>query len=232
MKKITLLLTAALFAVNASFGQNNCSKFYPMEEGSSFQYTNYDRKGKTEGTVDYKISKVTTGGTAVNATYNMTFTDKKGKNLFESEYDISCENGTVRIDFNSLFPSQMLQQYSEMDIEMDISGTDIELPNDLSVGQELDDANVSIAMSMAGINMNTTVDQTNRKVAKKESVTVAAGTFDCYLVTETNVSKTMGATIEMESKLWLAEGVGMVKQETYKKNGNLQGSMELTKFNK
>ncbi len=162
----------------------------------------------------------------------MKYNDEKGKNIFESDYNIICENGIVRIDFKSLFPSQMMQQFSDMNVEMDITGTDIELPNDLSVGQELADANLSIAMSMSGIKMNTTVDQTNRKVEKKESVTVAAGTFDCYLVTETNVSKTMGATIEMQSKLWLAEGVGMVKQESYKKNGNLMSRMELTKFSK
>lgn len=232
MKKISVTLVITLLAITTFFAQDNCSKFYPLEEGSSFQYTNYDKKGKNEGAIDYTISKVTTDGSAINATYNMKYTDQKGKDLFATEFNISCDNGMVRIDYKSLFPSQMMQQYSEMGLEMDITGTDIELPNNLSVGQELPDANVSIAMSMSGIKMNTTVDQTNRKVEKKESITVAAGIFECYLVTETTTSKTMGATIEMDSKLWLAEGVGMVKQETYKKNGSLQGSMELTKLDK
>ncbi|QCW98892.1 hypothetical protein FGM00_01675 [Aggregatimonas sangjinii] len=232
MKKTTVFLVSLLFAVNYSFAQNNCSKFYPMEEGSSFQYTNYDKKGKPDGTVDYRISSVSQDGSATVATFDLRYTDKKGKNLFDSNYTISCEDGTVRIDYESLFPAQMMQQYSEMDVEMDISGTDIELPNALDVGQELPDANVSIAMSMGGIKMNTTIDQMNRKVAKKESVTVAAGTFDCYLVQETSVSKTMGATIEVNSNMWLAEGVGLVKQESYKKNGNLMSRTELTKFSK
>lgn len=232
MRKTTVFLVSLLFAVSLSFAQNNCSKFYPLEEGSSFQYTNYDRKGKTEGTVDYRISSVTQDGLTTVATFDLKYADKKGKDLFESNYTVSCEDGTVRIDYKSLFPAQMIQQYSEMDVEMDISGTDIELPNDLDVGQELPDANVSIVMSMGGIKMNTTIDQMNRKVAKKESVTVAAGTFDCYLVQETNVSKTMGATIEIDSNIWLAEGIGLVKQESYKKNGNLMSRTELTKFNK
>jgi len=232
MKNSALILLATVFTTALTFSQTNCSKFYPLEEGSSFQYTNFDKKGKTEGSVEYTISKVTEEGSITNATYDMQYTDEKGKDLFESEFNISCENGLVRIDYKSLFPSQMMEQYSEMGLEMDISGTDIELPNDLSVGQELADANLSIAVSMGGIKMNTTVDQTNRRVEKKESVTVAAGTFDCYLVTETTTSKTMGATIEMDTKLWLAEGVGMVKQESYKKNGNLMSRMELTKFDK
>ncbi len=232
MKKSITLIAAFVLAFNFTIAQNSCSKFYPMEEGTSFQYTNYDKKGKTEGVLNYTISSVTDNGSSTTATFDMKFVDKKGKDIFNSNYNITCENGLVRIDYKSLFPSQMMQQYSEMDIEMDITGTDIELPNDLSVGQELADANVSIAMSMSGIKMNTTVDQTNRKVEKKESITVAAGTFDCYLVTETNISKTMGAKIEMNTKQWLAEGVGMVKQESYKRNGNLMSRTELTKFSK
>ena len=230
MKKSITLIAAFVLAFNFTIAQNSCSKFYPMEEGTSFQYTNYDKKGKTEGVLNYTISSVTDNGSSTTATFDMKFVDKKGKDVFNSDYNITCENGVVRIDYESLFPSQMMQQYAEMD--MDITGTDIELPNDLSVGQELADANVSIAISMSGIKMKTTVDQTNRKVEKKESITVAAGTFDCYLVTETNISKTMGAKIEMTTKQWLAEGVGMVKQESYKKNGNLMSRMELTKFSK
>ena len=125
----------------------------------------------------------------------------------------------------------MMQQYSEMGLEMDISGTDIELPNNLSEGQQLNDANVTVAMNMSGMKMNVTVDQTNRKVEKKENVTTAAGTFECYLITENSITKTMGATIEMKSKLWLAEGVGMIKQESYKGNGNLISRSELSAYN-
>ncbi len=232
MKKFLLGISAFVLMTSIGFAQNQCSKFYPMEEGTTFQYTSSDKKGKPEGTIDYTISDVSDNGPATVATFDLKYTDKKGKELFESNYKISCENGTVSIDYKSLFPTQMMQQYSDMDIEMDVTGTDIELPNDLSVGQELSDANVSIAMSMSGIKMNTTVDQTDRKVEKKESVTTPAGTYDCYLITETTTSKTMGASFELNSKLWLAEGVGMVKQESYKKNGDLMSRSELTKFSK
>lgn len=232
MKNILLSVSAFLLTMAICSAQNECSKFYPLEEGTTFQYTNFDKKGNPDGTVDYTISEVSDKGPATVATFDLKYTDKKGKEIFESNYKITCENGTVRIDYKSLFPTQMMQQYSEMDIEMDITGTDIELPNDLSVGQELADANVSVEMSMGGIKMNTTVDQTDRKVEKKESVTTPAGTYDCYLITESTTSKAMGASFELESKLWLAEGVGMVKQESYKKNGNLISSTELTKFSK
>ena len=100
------------------------------------------------------------------------------------------------------------------------------------MGKALEDANLAIVMNMSGIKMRVSVDQTDRKVEKKESITTPAGTFECYLITETNTMKTMGTPQETHNKLWLAEGVGMVKQESYKKNGNLMTRMELTKFNK
>jgi hypothetical protein len=40
----------------------------------------------------------------------------------------------------------------------------------------------------------------------------------------------MGMNRTFPSRLWLAEGVGMVKQETYKKDGDLMSRSELTAF--
>lgn len=229
-KKILTLLVLALVTFQFTIAQDNCSKYYPMKEGSSFEYTMYNKKGKTEGVTSYTITDVNNESGTTSATFDMKFTDNKGKEVFNSDYSISCSGDGITIDFESLFPSQMMKQYEEMGLEMDITGTDIQLPNDLSVGKALEDANVSVTMNMSGMKMNVTVDQTNRKVEKKETVTTPAGTFECYLITETSLSKTMGATQEMNNKLWLAEGVGMVKQESYKKNGNLITRMELTKF--
>nr|WP_244893346.1 hypothetical protein [Maribacter hydrothermalis] len=95
----------------------------------------------------------------------------------------------VTLDYESLLPSNMLEQYGEMDLT--ITGNDIEIPNDLSVGQNLNDANVSMKIDMSGISMNMTVDMVNRKVEKKESVTTPSGTYDCYVLYSENQSKMM-----------------------------------------
>ncbi len=232
MRKIILSILLVVLVTLNSKAQEGCSKYYPMKEGSSFQYTMYNKKGNAEGITDYTISKVSTESGTTAATFDFKFTDKKGKELFNSDYQIICSEDGIKIDYASLFPTQMMQQYKKMGLEMDISGTDIQLPNDLSVGKILEDANLSIAMNMSGITMNISVDQTNRKVEKTERITTPAGTFECYLITETNTSKAMGTTKETLNKLWLAEGVGMIKQETYKKNGNLITRMELTAYSK
>jgi hypothetical protein len=203
-----------------------------MEEGTSFQYTMTNKKGKTEGITDYSITNVENTGGVTTASMNMKFTDEKGKEIFVSDYKLSCTGDVVKIDYNSLVPAQMMKQYTDMGMEMEISGTDIELPNNLSVGQGLDDANVAMSIKMPGMNMNIKVDQLNRIVEKKESVNTPAGTYECYVITQDNVSETMGVKQTMQSKLWLAEGVGMVKQETYNKKGDLMSKSELTSFKK
>lgn len=232
MKKLLLHICIIMLTANLLNAQDVCSKYYPMVDGSSFEYTNYNKKGKIDGVTNYTVSSVTSLGAATKATLELKMSDKKGKEVYNLNYNFTCENNVVKVDYKSLFPAQMMQQYSEMDIEMDISGTDIELPNNLNVGEELADANVTINMNISGIKMEISVDQINRKVISKESVTTAAGTFDCMVITETTKSKTMGAKIELNSKLWLAEGVGMIKQETYKKNGDLMSKTELSKFSK
>ena len=230
MKKIFLLVLVLAIGTHALVAQNNCSKYYPMKEGTTFEYTQFDKKGKNNGTSSFTITNSQNQNGETVATMHMKYADKKGKNAFESNYNITCTGDGIKIDFASLMPSDMIEKYKDMDVKTDISGTDIELPNNLSVGQQLANANVSLKMDMGVMKMDIRVDMINRKVEKREQITTAAGTFDCYLITETNKSETMGMAQEMNSKLWLAEGIGMIKQETYKKNGDLLSRSELSKF--
>lgn len=210
--------------------QDNCSKFYPMNKGVSMEYTNYNKKGKVEGVSRYKVIEANHNGDTTTATMSINLKDDKGKDVYSTSYNLTCKDNMVTLDYESLLPTEMMEQYGDMDIE--ISGNDIEIPNSLSVGQNLKDANVAMKISMSGINMNMTVDMTNRKVEKKESVTTTAGTYDCFVLYSENRSKMMMANQVYPSRVWLAEGVGMVKQETYKKNGEVMSSTLLTAHSK
>lgn len=230
MKKVILLVVFSLCTFGTIAAQNACSKYYPMKEGSSMEYTIYNKKGKSDGKTTYSVTDVKSSGSETSATFNIDFSNTKGKKEFETAYDITCTGTGIKIDYMSLMPAQMTEQYEKMDVEMDFSGTDIELPNNLSVGQNLDDANVTMKMSVGGIDMNISVDIVDRKVEARESITTDAGTFDCYQLSELIKSKSMGVNLEMTSKTWLAEGVGMIKNETFRKNGKSEGSTILTKY--
>ena len=228
MKTKSLFVLFFLIGIISLTAQDNCSKFYPMTEGVSMEYTNYNKKGKVEGISSYKVTETNTVDNTTNATMAINLKDEKGKEIYNTNYKLSCTGNMVTLDYESLLPSDMMNQYGDMDIE--ISGNDIEIPNDLRVGQNLNDANVTMKIGMSGINMNIAVDMLNRKVEKKESVTTPTGTYDCYVVYSENQSKMMMANQVYPSRVWLAEGVGMVKQETYKKNGDLMSSTLLTAY--
>ncbi|SFC64899.1 hypothetical protein SAMN04487891_11715 [Flagellimonas taeanensis] len=230
MKHYFLLFAALCFTAGTAVAQSSCSQYYPLVEGTSLQYTNYDKKGKEDGQMEYKVTNVAESGDSVSATMVLEFSDNKG-NTYTSDYGISCDGNVVRIDFKSLMNEQMMSQFGEM--EMDITGTDVELPNNLSVGQELPDSNVNLKMKMAGaVNMNMNVETINRKVEKKESLTTPAGTFDCYVIYSETRTKMMMGNQTQPSRIWLAEGVGMVKQESYNKSGKLMGSTLLTQLSR
>ena len=79
-------------------------------------------------------------------------------------------------------------------------------------------------------NMSTLI--TDREVLGKESVTTPAGTFDCYIITQSTHIKSMAANQKRTTKQWIAEGVGVVKSEDYNKKGKLDGTSVLTSFSK
>ncbi len=223
--KPTCMLTV-LFLIIFTIGiAQECSDFYPFEEGTSFQITSYSRKGKTAAVTDYTITETS----ASSATVKSTLKDDKGEVLSDGEFVIHCKNNGVSMDVKSLLNPQLFDQFK--DFKTDISGTDIIIPNDLSVGMALPDATMNMAVDMGGISMKMDVSLTDRKVIGEESVTTPAGTFDCYIISYTSNIK-MGMNRTGTAKQWFAKGVGMVKQEDYNKKGKITSSSELTKFSR
>lgn len=221
MRTISLICT--FFCITSTIISQDCSKYFPMDEGTKFQITNYDKKDKVSGVMNYLIKEVN-GNTAIMF-YEML--DDKGKMITSSEYGITCTNDGVSIDFSSMMSPEILGQYENMEVEM--SGTDLLYPNNLSVGQSLPDADVLMTVKMPPMNMKMNMHFINRKVQGNESVTTSAGTFDCYVITYESEAK-MGFKMTNSNKLWLSEGFGMVKSETYNKKGTLVGKSVLTSF--
>ena len=226
MKKQILVLLAIISTSFTGFSQD-CSAFYPFEEGISFQVTNYDKKGKIVAVTDHTVKAITTSGGDATATINSLVKDKKGETITDGEYEIVCAGNEVSIDVKSLMNPTLFDQFEGM--ETNITGTNVVIPNDLSVGQTLPDASMTMDIDMGGINMSMNVMMTDRTVDGLETITTAAGSFECYVISYTSNIK-MGMNRTGKAKQWLAKGVGMVKQEDYNKKGKLTGTSVLTEF--
>ena len=222
---ISFVLLATIPLANA---QTSCSVFYPFKKGTVAELTSYDKKGKVAAIVDYVVLDKTQAAKGEVATMKSTIKDEKGKLIAETQYDIACDGTKISIDYNSMMSPLLMDQFQNM--EYDISGINLEIPNNLSVGQELPDAEMNMKISMSGINMNMDMTITNRKVTAQEDVTTPAGTFNCYLITY-DITTKMGMTQTSNAKQWIAKGVGMVKQEDYQRD-KLTSRSVLTKFSK
>ncbi|WP_088339520.1 TapB family protein [Robiginitalea sediminis] len=203
-----------------------CSTYYPMKEGVRLEYTLYDKKDKVEGTQWQEFRNVQETSEGLEAEVHMGFSDAKGKEVYETSYGMTCNGSVIRIDYQSLLSGPMLDQYGEMEAE--ITGTDMELPNNLEVGMELPDSQVTMTIDMGAMNMKMEVEVTGRKVEKKETVTTAAGSFECFVIYSDTRSKMMMANQNFPTRTWIAPDVGMVKSESYNKSGKLTSRMELS----
>ncbi len=99
----------------------------------------------------------------------------------------------------------------------------------MAVGESLADAGMTITITSNGQKiMEMKTEITNREVIGEETLTTPAGTFICLVITQTMEMSIGGFT--SNSKQWISEGVGLVKNEDYNQDGELMGRSLLTSF--
>jgi hypothetical protein len=110
-------------------------------------------------------------------------------------------------------------------------------PLNMKAGQTLEDGTVTINIINNGSPMGSfQMDVTNRKVEQAETLSTAAGSFDCFRITYDAMIKVkmmgIGFPVHMHVTEWFAPKLAHpVKSETYTKNGKLAGSMQLESIN-
>jgi len=225
------LLTVLLMCLGISAtAQDNCSAFYNFQEGTTMEYTSYNKRGKVDGKTRSTISAVADTDSGVKATVENILMDKKGKEQMKGQYEVFCQDDVLQMDVNGMLNPAMQQSFSGM--EVTIEGTALEIPDALEPGMELPDASTEISAGTGGMNIiNMTVNITDRKVEGMEEITTPAGTYECYKLTQTTSVKMMMSR-EFKSVDYFAEGIGLVRSETYNRRGKLDGYMELTNFEK
>ncbi len=229
MKTKIIFPTLFLFVAGVLTAQD-CTTFFPFKQGATIEYTHYDKKDKVSASTMQKITLVEDKGDAgISATIEAQINDKKGEEAMTTAYDIRCQDNTLYMDITAMMP-ELTQSFGQMEIEM--TGDDLQLPSRLTVGQALPDATMQIKAGTGGMSiMNMTIEIVDRKVEGRETVETPAGTFDCYKINQTTKTK-MLVSKTFTSTEWYAEGVGIVKSESYDKKGNVESYSLLTRFSK
>ncbi len=230
MKKLVFSLVAVM-AFSWAMRAQECTPYFPAEEGKELVYQFYDAKDKPTLKAHYRVVDVKDTPDGLKITienwYESTAEKEKKKKKEEEMlpdtlfFDYYCKGGRFYIDMTSAL-SKILGMYQEADL--DIQSNDLVLPSDLKVGQTLPDAGVTVVVrGDGGIKLVTiTSNALHRRVAEKEKVTTPAGTFDCYKITYDVEGKVGFVKTHAKGATWYAKGVGTVRSESYDKKGKLQ----------
>ena len=224
MRFLSAFLILLSFTVN-TYSQE-CKAYIPYEKGTKLEMTSYNQKDKVTGIINQEVTDVKTEDNSTIFSVHQKFEDEKGKNPMETDMTFTCTGETFLVDMNMYVNNEQMEAYKDMQVE--VTTDQLEVPFNYSPGQNLDDGTITIKLiSGSPISLNFVISVINRKVEGKESITTPAGTFECLKLTQDIVTKA-GFTITMNSIEWYAEGVGVVRSESYKK-GKLEGYTELTK---
>ena len=229
MKKLLTFLALMLFAGGASFAQ--CNEMFDYQSGTSWQWTNYDKKGKFMGKSMQKIEVLNKLSNGFEVTISVVQSDKNGEQIGPFSMDMACKDGVVYFDMKKFIPDEHLND-PEGEATVDVIGDNLEMPINMKAGDYLKDASVSMTIGGSGspMGIKMTVDIFDRKVESEEKLNTPAGEFDCFVITQTMKTK-MVMSMQMESKEWYSPGIGMVKSESFKK-GKLMSYSILTQFSK
>ena len=229
--KNTSLICLLLVTSHLLWSQGKCSKYYPMVEGAKITLTAYQANHDTApvsfnemGVISYDVVDVT--GDSANYKVSMSMAGMSNN----SEHTVSCTDDGVSIDFRSM-SSGMLSRYGGGAADnMEISGDNIYLPNDLELNKELDPASIKMSVNIttgaAGGPMNIEIKMINRKVIAMEEVETPVDKYNCFVIRYN--MEFNGVDTGSYTKQWVAEDVGVVKIEEYTNDGVIQSRMVLT----
>lgn len=225
MKQLLLIAVFCYSSVAVLIAQD-CPMYYPDKENTQMEYKQYDKKGGLSGSSVQKITSIKKSAGSTEVAVSAETFDAKGKSLGTANLKARCEGGIFYIDMSNYLNQQSTDAYKDM--EMKVEGGNLEMPSGMKAGDVLKDGDMKMSFSSGGMNvMNISVSITNRKVEAIENVTTPAGTFECYKLSYDIATKMM-ISVKMKGIEWYAKGVGMVKSETYSKDGKLQGSTVLS----
>lgn len=229
-----VLIVILIFGSQFIYAQNEgCDSYFPIQKGTKWEYQEMDKKGEISGYTTTIVEDVKVNGNVIEYTLKAIVDGpkRKEKNHYERTMTYTCEDGVLKIDLQSLIPDETMEGMESMEVEM--TQTEIIIPKVLNEGDALNDGNVHMVASSNGFQvMDMNIDITNRKVEKIEPVSSPAGEYTCALISSTTSTKMAFMNTTSTSKDWYSPEVGVVKSETYDKNGNLSSSRILISYTK
>jgi hypothetical protein len=230
MKKIIFTVLSLMVLARICAAQS-CDQFINSTNGKKLIYSSSDANGNLTGKVTYTSVKKD----ASTISMHSDAADKNGKPTGSGDFDITCNGESINIDMRSFVPQNSNKQMNNMQMQVDAKY--LSYPLNLNAGQKLPDGSIIITMNRNGSKFGEMhMDITNRNMEQKETITTAAGNFECFKISYDALveNKIMGMSIPVNMKTteWFSPKLGRsVKSETYNKNGRLMATTVLESIN-
>jgi hypothetical protein len=233
MKEIIVLLLSVI-CVQLSISQNiNPNKLFI--EGLQTTMTRYNEVGVVKGTTTASHQAANKSGQNIAINTLSNYIDVNGATQVSKEIGYKMNTSATNvysffIDMKYFLPVNVAYQYRNYSLTT--SGSAYDIPSQVTIGQSLNNLtmNYTFAPSVAGFSSaSITIKFMNRLIEKREKVTVPAGTYMCYVISEIVEIKTNILT-KQKVKRWVNPEIGFVKTEVRDMNGNLIETEQLTRF--
>lgn len=227
---IVVVVICSAFSHEATY---DCKAYLPEKEGTVLTYETLNHKEKLMSTHSLTVISIKEEGDTVFFNVGMKQNDKKGNETVDLEMEMKCADNKFFFDMESMIPAQAKEMLSQQQVQMEIDSDFLTLPSKLSEGMELDDGAMTMSLKMGGnVIASMSVEQYNRHVEAKETISVPAGTFQCWKISSDIRTKVFGKEASTSSSDWYKVGTGLIKSESYDKKGNLETLQQLTKLTK
>jgi len=227
MNKKLVFLVFLTFILSIGLKAQDCFKYFPTKKGSFYEYTDYNNKGKITGTTKRTVLDLRNIGDSSIVDFLVESKNTKSDSIAKTNFSMSCKNDIVYVNMSG-FTNTGAAGFAEMDVE--VNAGNIDFPTNPFEGQILKGGEMTVTIKTGGqVIMTIKSIITNRKIEAFEEITTDAGTFKTFKISYDievqSFLKTTGKAIE-----WYSEKYGLIKSESYDKNGKLTGSSVLTKF--
>lgn len=215
---LTLLFSAAVMA-------QDCTFFFPQTKGTQLVKKGYDAKGNLLNVMTYTVDEVenTPDGMEVEADY--LFVDNAGTVIDRGDLEAYCQNGEFFMEMKEVLnnPTFVSTVQSDMAVTDDVINYPSVSNNPSGNGQDMffDDVLLKISSKKDKKNKKN-ISIYDREYVTTEQVDTPAGTFDCTKIKYKIKSRSPKETISGWGYEWYAPNIGVVKNEQYNNNSQLQ----------
>lgn len=232
MKKM-LLAIVALLACHTMQAQYFCTT-----QGTELHYVNYDEAGQSLSNETVTVYNVVKNASGESAQYLAKIVTNKTKNntsytLYNWNYDgnvTTCQEDLmygpyIKSDSDpAKYDSKARQAMAE---ELKLKGDNsFTIKKHASAGESIPDRTYSLIFNM----LKNEINISGAAYMGEEKVSTTDGKFDCIKISYLKRTKIVLKTETVRVTEWYAEGIGLVKSESYNTKGEPDGKTILVKI--